>query len=81
MKKTFEQLQKSEREKESRFGLWIYKAEHEALEIIKLRFENAESPAVNALFNKFDESIQAAQERAEKRKIMSFEELAEDMGY
>ncbi|MDA2935860.1 hypothetical protein MYX06_01425 [Patescibacteria group bacterium AH-259-L05] len=37
--------------------------------------------AVRALFNKFDESIQAAQERAEKRKTMSLEELAEDMGY
>lgn len=42
---------------------------------------NTAKNAVRALFNKFDESIQAAQERAENRKIMSFEELVQDMGY
>lgn len=37
--------------------------------------------AVRALFDKFDVSIEAAKQRAEKREKMSFEELAEDMGY
>ncbi len=40
-----------------------------------------EKTAVKALFTKFDESIQNAHEKAERRKEMSFEELARDFGY
>jgi len=36
---------------------------------------------VEGLFNKFDESLKAASIRAEKRKTMTFKELAVDMGY
>ncbi|MFC1632626.1 hypothetical protein ACFL1U_00575 [Patescibacteria group bacterium] len=37
--------------------------------------------ALRELFNKFDESIAGAQESAERRATMTFEELAQDMGY
>lgn len=37
--------------------------------------------AIKKLFNKFDESISASKERAEKREGMSFDELALDMGF
>jgi hypothetical protein len=37
--------------------------------------------AVRKLFNKFDESIEAAKKKADGRKSMSFEELARDFGY
>lgn len=33
------------------------------------------------VFNKFDDSIEGAKKKLEKRKSMSFEELARDMGY
>lgn len=37
--------------------------------------------ALRKLFNKFDESINAAKKKAEERKLMTFEELAGDFGY
>jgi len=37
--------------------------------------------AVRALFNKFDESIAAAEAQLERRRAMNFEELARDFGY
>ena len=40
-----------------------------------------EQTAVKTLFVKFDESIEAARERTERRRAMSFEELARDFGY
>ena len=36
---------------------------------------------VLTLFNKFDQSIKAAQKRTEQRKTLSFERLLVDMGY
>ncbi len=36
---------------------------------------------VRVIFSKFDETIEAAQERARARESMTFEELARDMGY
>ncbi len=40
-----------------------------------------EQTKLKELFNKFDTSIRAAQERAIKRENMSFEELVRDVGY
>jgi hypothetical protein len=40
-----------------------------------------EQLAVRNLFNTFDESIQGAQAKTERRKEMSFEELVSDFGY
>lgn len=37
--------------------------------------------SMRSLFNKFDESIKASQERIAKRESMTFEELVKDMGY
>ncbi len=36
---------------------------------------------IRQLFNKFDESIKAAEENSQKRQNMTFEELARDLGY
>lgn len=44
-------------------------------------FEDDEKNNLRELFSKFDDSIEGAKASVERRKKMSFEEIAEDLGY